>query len=312
MKKYLYGIHDDSEDFSVPFAVELATVLTPMNRCIVAERSEEAADIVQLLEKNSYDQAPIKSEYSPIGWILISTPEYKKLVESNRLTEDNPDLYIKNDVVEFVPESEFSGTELSLPALLECFESRTAAIFYFPSPNSITEVIDGDGNALQETNDIIYVYGILTMSDLNKHSIRRAAYSLFLDIESALSRLIQMQYPESWDWITLLSERLQVRVIGSWELSRMRNVEINPIEVLNLSNLLNIFAKSKSLLAKLEYKPKKQVGSLVNGLIEVRNKIMHPVRPLILCQSDLVTFKKNIDFAIELRSKINQFMRTVD
>ena len=72
-------------------------------------------------------------------------------------------------------------------------------------------------------------YGLLTISDLNRHGLRGALYRLFSEVESGLAKLIETSLGEPWEWIRVLTESHQVGILGYWELSKRKGIDIGPI-----------------------------------------------------------------------------------
>lgn len=129
--------------------------------------------------------------------------------------------------------------------------------------------------------------GLLTISDLNRHPLRAELYSLMSHAEVELATLVEKAFPDAWTWIRSLNESHQVGILGYWELSRRRGVDVGPVAATTLSQLIRVVSRSKDLLAKLDFQSRNEFEVLTGSIPELRNVVMHPVRPLILEQGDV-------------------------
>jgi hypothetical protein len=156
---------------------------------------------------------------------------------------------------------------ISLDALLEAFESRTiAAVLSQP-----------DGSADR----------FVTFSDLNKHPVRSAMYPLFAELEAHLATLIERKHEDPWRWIAHLDRDKQARIVGYWELSKRDGVDIGPIAGATLHELLTIVRKDAALRDSLGVTQGNKWDSLAHSINELRNLVMHPVRPMFSNPEDL-------------------------
>lgn len=126
------------------------------------------------------------------------------------------------------------------------------------------------------------VAGLLTVSDLNRARFRFEVYPIVAQLELNLSNFIEAFVPDPWTWIDSLSDDKQVRVIGRWEVERRKHVDTSPINSLTLSELINIIGKIPKLYRMLGYESGKKFTVAVKGFVDVRNQVMHPVRPLVV------------------------------
>jgi hypothetical protein len=131
--------------------------------------------------------------------------------------------------------------------------------------------------------------GLLTISDLNKPPLRHFLYLRLFELETRLADFIVKKYNDPWDWIRYLSESGQVLVLGNWELAKKQNVQldIGPIHACTLTNLISIVERDRTLQSELGYTAIKNVEKELRLLSELRNKVMHPIRPLVLGQDDI-------------------------
>ena len=130
--------------------------------------------------------------------------------------------------------------------------------------------------------------GLFTRADLNRHPFRAEIYFALAHLESELAQLIRRSFDDPWDWLDLLSEEKQARIIGYWEISKRRGVDHGPVGAAMLTELLQIATKSDRLRKLLGFESKKLFKSATGRIPDLRNQIMHPVRPLIVDESSVI------------------------
>lgn len=124
------------------------------------------------------------------------------------------------------------------------------------------------------------VVGLVHRSDLNKHPSRTYFYLWLSSLEMMLARLVALRLPGN-AWIEHLGEQAQIRVLGKMEVELRRNNSIDPIEYLDLSNLVRIIAKNQIIYTELGFDSRKRLKDEIGGLVDLRHDIMHPVRTLV-------------------------------
>jgi hypothetical protein len=153
--------------------------------------------------------------------------------------------------------------------------------------------------------------GLLTFSDLNRHPVRAILYSLLASLESSLAYFVEewTTDPDPYSWIRKLKEESQVQILGYWELSKKRDVEVGPLAATTLPQLINIVAGNKEFFSKLGYDSRNEFERHTGKISGLRNCTMHPVRPLILdhhCVGDVFNTVKSI---IDLSNRIEKAFR---
>lgn len=144
---------------------------------------------------------------------------------------------------------------------------------------------------------------LITLSDLNRHYFRRLLYALFAELEASAARLVDVELGDPKMWIPLLSEESQVRVLGYWELGKMRNVDIGPVPSCTLTDLLRLVRKVPGILQELGL-TKKQYEEMSGQLPDWRNRVMHPVRPLVLSPGDVKKLGVALESSRSMANKI--------
>lgn len=222
---------------------ELRTLCVPLDECVSVKTGKIDLSALAELEHRGLDQAPVYSSDRTRLLGLISTRRLRELSESGEQVDGN-DPEIRN-------EEHFlrTGPFLTLEKLLFTLSERRAVFVLRESSSS--------EYGYAETN-----YGLLTISDLNRHALRGALYTLFSLLESGLASLIQDRFSESWQWIRTLGENHQVGILGYWELSRRKGVDVGPIAAATLAQLIQVVSRNKDLLSTLGFNSRSELKKL--------------------------------------------------
>ena len=126
------------------------------------------------------------------------------------------------------------------------------------------------------------VVGLVTPADLNKLPVRVYLYFLIGEVELALTLQIRSHFaavPEQA--LQMLSAKrrreLEEQIAGLTE----QNIGVDPVQLLRLSDVINIAAKHEPLRSQLGFSSRRAVEKALGGLNDLRNRTMHPVRPLL-------------------------------
>jgi hypothetical protein len=126
------------------------------------------------------------------------------------------------------------------------------------------------------------VVGLFTPADLNKLPVRVYLYFLIGEVELALTLQIRSHFaakPEQA--LQMLSAKrrgeLEEQIAGLTE----QNIGVDPVQLLRLSDVINIAAKHEPLRSRLGFSSRRAVENALGGLNDLRNRTMHPVRPLL-------------------------------
>jgi hypothetical protein len=218
-------------------------------------------------------------------WGLASTDYLRKLYNSGvSLQEDDPQITDEDKLLRI-------GSSQNIYQLLNRLRTQHAVIV----------VQESDATELGHTE---FCLGLFTISDLNRRQIRSILYRLLSVAELGLAQLIESEINDPWEWLPLLSEENQVRVLGYWELSKRRGVDIGPLAALTLTQLLTIAAKTERLRERIGFKSRTDIDREAGRVPEFRNRIMHPVRPLILGLEDVEMAYRAARFLEHLRNAL--------
>ncbi|HZP57872.1 MAG TPA: hypothetical protein VFC53_10015 [Dehalococcoidia bacterium] len=112
-------------------------------------------------------------------------------------------------------------------------------------------------------------------------------YGLLARLEVQFAHLVQTAFPDPWGWIERLTPDSRAAVIGYWEIAKRGGVDIGPTASLMLSQLVNIVSSSDRIARAMGFRTKREIKNLLKALPDLRNHVAHPVRPLVLGESDV-------------------------
>jgi hypothetical protein len=151
------------------------------------------------------------------------------------------------------------------------------------------ELIDELWDLAQEES----VFWIATLADVNKRKVREALYPLIAELESRFSSEVK---GSDFDTDDLIPE-LRPDTVGRWKQAQLQGINLHIAEQMSLSELARIIEKDAALREEFGFESRNQFNNSVGGLIELRNQVMHPTRPLIWNKDDLINLVERIDRA---------------
>lgn len=239
--------------------------------------------VIEALRERRFDFAPVSNDSAEYGWGLVSREVLEQLLAAGRPLE----LMSIDTTARSIKVLDGDGL-VSLQALFEFF-SESASVL----------IVEGHSAGTDPTREgvsrAVGRIGLVNLADLNHREVRRAAYEFLLDVELALVDVLRRDHNDPWLWIdSIASEDERARLLGYWELMRRRGVDHTPEILLTLPQLLGIVGKSGELRAKLGLKSRTDLENRVKGVVELRNRTMHPVRPLVSAPEDVARFAGTI------------------
>lgn len=136
--------------------------------------------------------------------------------------------------------------------------------------------------------------GLLHYADLNRQAVRVFCYLWTSALEMSMAELLVAVEPDHMKWVESLDQHRQVQILGRHAYGQRQNIELSPVEGLELSDLLNIWRKQSRLLSLVELS-QPEFKKRTNHLVELRHAAMHPVRSLVTQQSDVATLKNRLE-----------------
>ena len=265
--------------------VDLGSLVVPPDNWIAVQPGPVDLSTLSLLENRGYDQAPVYDGAARALLGLIETDYLRTLVVSGQpLRPDDPEVRSARHFLRI-------GGDIDITELLAAL-TRTRAIL-------ITEQLQ-----LDEHESAEILHGLVTISDLNRHPVRAALYSVLATLESELARAIPRLFSDPWEWIGTLSEHHQVSILGYSELTRRKRVDVDPIAAATLSQLLQVVARHKAFLVRLGFRSRKDFEDLTGRIPDLRNCVMHPVRPLVLDQDDVSKTDRTVRAILDLTKRV--------
>jgi len=157
-------------------------------------------------------------------------------------------------------------------------------------------------------------YWILTLADANKRRARELFYRVLSEFEVQLAHLIEQEYPDSESLFT----EAKPEAIGRWQKSKIDELVVHISEHMYLSTLLKIVGKSDNLRERMGYSSRNQFDKDLGGLVDLRNRIMHPTQTLVHDTDDLEKEINRVNRAVEALDNLDakeiqpKFPRSVD
>jgi len=121
--------------------------------------------------------------------------------------------------------------------------------------------------------------GLVTPADFNKAPARTACYFRLAELEMRLAQFIGFRVEED-KILNALPAKRKDKILKSYNSTLSGNVDVSLVERLYLTDLLEVVKKT-GLFELLGYRSKTQFHRGTQGLVKLRNQVMHPVRPLV-------------------------------
>ena len=152
------------------------------------------------------------------------------------------------------------------------------------------------------------ITGIVTPADFNKAPARTLIYSLLAELEMAIASVIGNHFKGRQEEILKLIEPIAKPEIKKVIAEMKReDLEIEIIHLLYLSDMVNIIRKAPDLREEInvkELETSKKVEKTLNGLIHLRNDVVHPVNLVVGERRGIQKLDKQIQCAASLLPKL--------
>lgn len=257
--------------------LNLRDIGTNLDRCLTAEAGTvPTAALIDDLERAHFDQAPLVQGRKALG--VFKAIDLGRLAAHGRPAE---------------PEDLPTAARTILPA--DC------------PRDSLLELLSSELGVVARDRD---EWWLVTVSDLNRHRFRSSLYATFAELEALVARVIEIVHPgDPWEWLTALREDVQARFVGYWVISQRKGMDIGPQAAGTLTELLHVLEKSKEVRAVLEYRSGNELARVTGGLVDLRNKVMHPVRPLVLSCAEVAAMRLQLEGMADLTTRIRAALR---
>lgn len=239
--------------------LKVKLIMTPRDHFIVVCPDDKVCIAKERMELNHFDQLPVVEKS---GQVI-------GLVRNDDIINIPPE----KDVGEYVNKSVQNINAMqNISELLSLLESERCVW-----------VVNKKG-----------IVGLIHRSDLNREAVRTYFYLWLVASEMGLAEKVKGEYESDEKWIDFLSNQSQVQVLGNCALAKRGGMDMPPIGYADLSDLINVVTKDKDkeIWSKLGFTKKKNWTETTGKLVELRHKIMHPVRTLVSRDSDVKNLKR--------------------
>lgn len=120
-------------------------------------------------------------------------------------------------------------------------------------------------------------YGIVTIADLNKRRVKEMLYPAVATFEHTLANLLIQFYPDS----NVPPDDVKEEAFDRWEKAKERDMETHIVEHMSLGDIVTVVRNTDTLRTTCGFDSKNQWDKATGGLVNLRNKVMHPHRTLI-------------------------------
>lgn len=150
------------------------------------------------------------------------------------------------------------------------------------------------------------VVGLVTPADLNRLPARVYFYNLIGELELALAAYIRRHFAHDPDGILLALSEKRRKDVKEQERGLVKgNVDIDVVEQLYLSDLIDIVEKTDSLRSGLGFPSRKAAHGALGGLNELRRQTMHLVTPVLKrVPDDLTKLHRRVERAKEILHRL--------
>jgi len=130
-------------------------------------------------------------------------------------------------------------------------------------------------------------FALITPADLNRPLFRAAVYTIIALLETSFGELLMEEFDDDWKAIRLLSEGTEKRVREYWKEQKDEGLDLSPVVQLTLSDMFFIARESRKVWGLLGIGSPEQLADVAHSINEIRNRIMHPIQPLIPRERDV-------------------------
>jgi hypothetical protein len=86
-----------------------------------------------------------------------------------------------------------------------------------------------------------------------------------------------------------------VHVLGYWEITKRKNINIGALEACTLTQLIRIVSSLEKVRVAFGFKSRTAADEMCSSLPTLRNKVMHPVRPIVGTSDEIAALVSSID-----------------
>lgn len=245
---------------TLPVMIDLTTISTPREQAIVAPVGKVGTDLIATATEANIRTLPIIDEAGNCAGAIA----LQKLAE---LAASNTPLTPAHATVPCDVFPHMVPVTKLLQALAE-----HGLVLHAPDPDN------GQGEQW---------FGIVTPADCNRPVFRAHVYQALVILETSLGQLIMDEFGDDWGAIRLLSDHTQQRIREFYDEERAEGVDLSPVTNATLSDLFHIATTSNNVWRLMGFEHPDRLQPIARQISELRNTIMHPVRPFIVNEQEL-------------------------
>jgi hypothetical protein len=132
------------------------------------------------------------------------------------------------------------------------------------------------------------ITGFVTVADVNKQPGRTYFFLLLAEFELMMAETIRRNLDDD-AVLQLLPEERRTRLLVPVERDRSNDISPDVVSYLNFSDLMNVIGKTPELMATFQIRSRHKWEDQTGSLEGLRNKVMHPTRPLVENEPSLST-----------------------
>lgn len=147
-------------------------------------------------------------------------------------------------------------------------------------------------------------FALITTADLNRPLFRASIYTIIALLETGLGELIMEEFDDDWGAIRLLSDSTAARVREFHKEQKDEGLDLSPVVQLTLSDMFHIARTSRNVWRMLGAASPDALGDTARDINDIRNRVMHPIQPLIPHERDLVLVRDAVEQMVHLTEAI--------
>jgi hypothetical protein len=243
----------DGASEPVARAIRARLIQTSLERATVFEPTDPQDKAWAVLSHANFDQAPVIENGVPVGYV--------------RRADLRPDS----------GDSLAAHTRPILPSSLIAGDSQFEHLLPWLAGQGFLFVLDGRE-----------VSGFVVPSDVNKQAGRSYFYLLLAELEICLADLIRQRARHDPNLvISALTNGRSAAALRRYRKLQEKNVEADLVAELTLSDLFSIVPADESLRVQLGYWTESQCRADTRPITHLRNRVMHPTKPILEDQGGL-------------------------
>lgn len=154
--------------------------------------------------------------------------------------------------------------------------------------------------------------GLVSLADINKMPTRIYLFNLVAELETALAAAISAYVRGEDEVVLRVLEKPEIvrNYVAMAPSMRGQDLDIGILQQLNLSDLVNFLRKTPELYQAIGFASGNHVKVRLNGLVELRHRVAHAVRPLVTSSDEIAEVSKRIQEGRAVLDWLAQYAKT--